>query len=1724
MSLYAFAFCYEERSMRRYIVSALLSLFVLQSSGAAFANSPGGANVRVSAPSIASILHPLSSAIEGSQVFAELTGSGDRYALMHMPMPHLTRRLLKTAAQVPDISMSRLVKPVVVHGMPEHFVFPKHPPRERTYDPLATRSASSSGASFAPRVVPGRPRTGVPVTTPRAGAVPALPQGMPRSGAGVISANAIARQTKRAPSSPSPQGLAATDAGAGLNPYWTYETRAIPGVGTARVNVATGNLVAQTTDVDIPERDVNLAFTRTYNSQSQHDSNGDDGSEPSIFGNLWTNTYDAHIVFRYSGQTVNAISVYDVDGTRCDYTPRTNGTWKPCAGQYATLEVDTSDPCKYWWIRKDGSSLLFHTDAEGGGCTPPQANLGRLYAIYGRNSNNNITFNYSFSGQNKTSQNITQIVVNHSDGQSLTLNFAQFSGINELSTITYPKPNSPGQTVEIRYNYDSAGDLLEVDKPGNDATPNLSAFNVPAGDLPQTYGYTQPLQFLHVCGPRATISLWQNQPNPATDGACIHFDFDSSVRLTDWITNGISNPQVGGGYLQPSGPKGWVQVNAAYFVYGTGNNTPCGNTASSTTTMCDSDGHSAIYTTDSSNRVTQTQSATGDTGSGPTALVSTETWDANNDLIALQSPQEYSNGTTTNISYDGNGNVTKMQLPKISTSLGSIRPTLTATYDAWSNLTSLCDAVYNAGNTGACPTTPGSGSNVYVYDTTNPDSAEPYGKLTDTYSAINYHTKFVYNYNSQNEPGDYGLPTKIAGDEFTELDNVTTPTPQINFAYDQYGNVTSYGLGLGASTMVYNDDNWRMSTTDPDNVTSHVCYNEDGSVSTTQTALQFKMDGNSLCGSNSTSYIHDTDGDVVSVTKHFGNAAGTTTNTYDGLDRLVQVDQPQGEKSRYVFDLTQNDGGAADLSISGWSSSFNGYGNLYKVQRYFTVPGGSNSTWNDVTGNAYDAMDRPVQRFQRTPGSWTSYPGPMEDWLTAFDASGQYGLPASGTDPTGDVTTYGFDGAARLISKSFSDGTTPNLTYENDPDGRIYKATSSVFGDETYTYDAIGDELTYAEGGGPSALHPTISYTYYPNGWRSSLTINAGSLFNSSKPEFTYDYQMDGMRKTLTVAGKTNPFSWTYTTAGRMTAQSDPWTGNNFTVNGKQYAFQSESAGYDLGGNNPTGTLTSLTFPIGAVYQSLTHDAENEVTAFNVVPPSGFSTTQNPSTYVTSAKIGYDDQGRFTSLCGTSPATNGCQQLIGISYQYGRSTGPTTDPYTGAAVQTEIASGNCTQNSYSGIPYLNYDAAGRDVGTTTNYCGVGALTSDQRTYDAQDYTTADTTCAALQNGCQASQGAYTNAYGWAAQGELRTYSTGYTSNTSSYRFHWDGSNLLFVTDGNGNLVQLNVEKLAVDVFNPNNNSESGFVVYDRDFSGTCVDNHGKAGDSGLNVTPNYSKINYIKLPPTAYLTGSFPAEGTPPVGVTFDMTRTDGYQVGALSLQGARAYDPSLEQWTTPDVFKGSAADPTSQWAYAWNNGNPITSADPSGFDTLYIGFANAIPWSPVPAYHVYAVLQTSSGSTVLSFGPGGFLALFLNNNYNTAHYLNESKTSGALYKLAACSKGPCSWEATLLALYKSWANNSLLYNSSDFNSNFALSTILYNAGLPTVLPPGSKWPTPGWRTCVNGQCRYFFAPFYSWNGDDFNDIFASQVELSIFGVDYIQWATGDACDLYQCHPGEMEE
>ena len=61
---------------------------------------------------------------------------------------------------------------------------------------------------------------------------------------------------------------------------------------------------------------------------------------------------------------------------------------------------------------------------------------------------------------------------------------------------------------------------------------------------------------------------------------------------------------------------------------------------------------------------------------------------------------------------------------------------------------------------------------------------------------------------------------------------------------------------------------------------------------------------------------------------------------------------------------------------------------------------------------------------------------------------------------------------------------------------------------------------------------------------------------------------------------------------------------------------------------------------------------------------------------------------------------------------------------------------------------------------------------------------------------------------------------------------------------------------------------------------------------------------------------------------------SDGYYDGNIAIQGVRAYDPNMNQWTSPDAYSGDVHDPMSQHPYMWNGNNPVQYSDPTGYET----------------------------------------------------------------------------------------------------------------------------------------------------------------------------------------------
>jgi YD repeat-containing protein len=1229
--------------MRRFAVAMLLVIFISQSSGYALAGMPGDAPNGLTWGSLLSSVNSLSGVV--SAVADEI---GRQIEPSHAE---------QSVDGVAAMRSRRLLRPRPRPGTPEILRLPPRTvltSRERPPDPRAMRRATVT-----PRV---------------AGSMNTLAPGLRELG----SVSAPSRQQAGALPVPTNRhrikSALASSGGTGIEHWWTYEEQQIPGIGKALLNVGTGNLLASASDVDLPEQGINLVFRRVYNSQSLHDTSGDDGGDPAIFGNGWTNNFDANIVYN---ATAGTITVYDLDGTACTYTANISGGWTPCTGEYATLApVPGSQDCQYTWTKPNGTVYVFENDGGALGLCTAGNLAGHLVEILSRNTNNYITFTYYYdsSGQ-RTSEHITEIDADHSDGDKLTMIFGVVPGtsFNELSTIT-----RPDQAV-LQYWYDPNGNLLEVDKPGNNSASNLPGNPHPSkdwqqGDLPESYAYySGGYQLEEACGPRCTASTWAN--GSPIDGAAITFQYTGS-QLVQWQVQGVLNftPDDQTGIPLNAAKTGWHDWNTTTFQYGSSG--LCGSSGSSTTYMCDQDGHQTIWVTDNSARVTQTKRL-----AGSQFLKTQQVWDGANNLISTTD----ANGNVTQYGYDGYGNMVETQLPNAtdftigSAQNQSLMPLSFYSYDTNNNVVAYCDPYWTNKHgkswvsnptDSLCPSTQGTTYFTYKYDQTN----EPYGCLTDTYKPGGYHTGIGYGGSSC----VVGLPAKVQGDVIPQFGNQPSRRPTQDFAYNQYGQLTQYDRGQDTGsdnfdswTLAYNQngnhDNLNTQRTENDstignNMKSFTCYYPDGSIFYTETPSQHDVD-QQLCPTTAsllagpvsppaeaTAHYYDYDGDEVKIIDYRGCSSnnvctsktsktkcsssegsqpiGTTCKYYDGLDRLVETAQPYDNRSfsdgtqyefyafrwmnRYIYDLSLN-GADATLSISdptGSTNSFVAFGNLYKTEEY--LPQFSNM--HGCYAKTNDCQK--PSGGQYSGASWSDVRG------TSFDSLDRPVNKYELAFGLGYVTSNAYDGSGQLGQlSSVTNAMGQKTTYSYDPIGRVL-STQFSRGDgdsRSYQYDPDGRTASITAGFG------AISYTYDLDGNELTATEPTKQQGYDGGSFICYEYYPDGLREYLTIGSAGGGYS----TCSQVPNQGNP--GNDGISQYRLFSYSYRNDGLlatqqvNWNGaqiNQQTPTFSFAYTPSGRELSE--NDPLTETTAY---PPYSTGGTQ-----LIAKQYSYDSYGRVAGL------------------------------------------------------------------------------------------------------------------------------------------------------------------------------------------------------------------------------------------------------------------------------------------------------------------------------------------------------------------------------------------------------------------------------------------------------------------------------------------------------------
>ena len=804
------------------------------------------------------------------------------------------------------------------------------------------------------------------------------------------------------------------------------------------VNCATGNFYEQYTDLAIPGRGPALDLSRTYNSLN--------ANALGPFGYGWSDSYAMSLA---TDAASGAVTITQGGGSTVTFAPDGTGSgYVAPPSVFATL-VQNSDGT--WTFTRRGTQIF---------------TFGSTGQLLSESDPNGYVTTLTYNGSGQLAS------VTDPAGRSLTFTY----GSNGLvAQVTDPA----GRTVQ--YGYNSAKDLTSVTDVGGGTT----TFTYASGNL--LTGITDPMDY--------TLSNTYDsygRVTAQTDFAGRTTDFAYGAATTT-ITepNGSTTVETfqNGEMTQEILASGTTAAATWHFTYAPG--------SLSLASVTDPNGHTWAYAYDTAGNLTST--------TDPLGRVTTATYNSFDEPTAITDPA----GTKTTYTYNSAGDLTQVSRPLTGTSstqtttltygnasdpgdvTGMTDPndhTWTFGYDSQGDLTRIADPLGNettyAYNVIGEPTsmvspqgnvsggTPSQYTTTYAYDAFGDVTSvtDPLGHTTTaTYDAdrnlasvmdANGHTtQYAYN-------GDHQLT------QVTEANGTT-----LQDGYDSAGNLTSETNGNGNVTSLgYNVLNQLTSITNPLNQTTTYTYDGAGNLLTTvnpsgQTTTDTYDAANEITGisysdgttPNVTNITYNADGQMTGMT----DGTGTSSWTYDSLNRLTQSTNGAGATVQYTYDLA---------------------GNLTGI----TYPNG-----------------KPVTRAYNAGNELTG----VTDWLGhtttfGYDPNGNLTSTAYANGTTA-ATTYNAANQVTNIADTGTGGTSlASFGYTLDANNQVTQIVPTGVGQSTqsYTYTTLNQLATLNSA--PYTYDAANNLTGLPSG--ATLAYNAASeiaseTVGSTTAPFTYD-------------------------------------------------------------------------------------------------------------------------------------------------------------------------------------------------------------------------------------------------------------------------------------------------------------------------------------------------------------------------------------------------------------------------------------------------------------------------------------------------------------------------------------------------------------------------------------------------------------------------------------------
>jgi RHS repeat-associated protein len=422
------------------------------------------------------------------------------------------------------------------------------------------------------------------------------------------------------------------------------------------------------------------------------------------------------------------------------------------------------------------------------------------------------------------------------------------------------------------------------------------------------------------------------------------------------------------------------------------------------------------------------------------------------------------------------------------------------------------------------------------------------------------------------------------------LQAVTLPDgSSVRYSYDGAHRLTQIADGAGNSMQYALDamgNRIGESAYDPNNVLSHAVsrvYNTLSELSQTV--------GASGTAAVTTTYGYDNNGNQTSIAAPL---ARNTAETYDALNRLNKITDPNTGNTLLTYDANDNLAAVQDPLNLATSYSYSGFGDLLTevspstgttVNTYDS--GGNLATSQDargvITQYAYDALNRITQAVYGDQTILYSYDAGINgrgrlvgasdsahSLLWQYDALGRV---ISKTQSVGNVT--------RTVGYTFSNGDLINLT---TPSGQsiTYSYTNHLVSSVTIngtpllsnaSYEPFGPVRGWSWGNGTSEsrLHDTDGNPELFTGAEStSYTVDSAfritATANAANSNLSWAYGYDNLDRITGAAGAANILSWTYDADGNRAIQ--------YGAPAPTYAAASLTLGY-----NNRGRLSSVTTP-----------------------------------------------------------------------------------------------------------------------------------------------------------------------------------------------------------------------------------------------------------------------------------------------------------------------------------------------------------------------------------------------------------------------------------------------------------------------------------------------------------------------------------------------------------------